>query len=326
MYRRRVILLSFLVTLYPLVVLGFYYQPGVLPRDYQASEEVDIRVNALESRKTLLPYDYYDIPICPNAAVSRFSENLGEILSGERTESSLYRVSTLVNENCKVLCERTFTDDELALLTTKIKDEYRVNMELDNLPLVRTSADSSEDNGVAVYEKGFPIGSVGTNEGVLSYPGVVYVNNHLTLNIYYHQHESAEKGADATMRIVGFEVEASSVRLDTQTQRIKNGKMDVCTPARDNDVSTSRQAISDPNGSQIQLNPADRTIVFVYNVRWHKSDTTWVHRWDIYLKMADSNVHWFSIAIAVVIVAFLSGTIAMMLTKTVDSDIQRCAN
>ncbi len=69
------------------------YLPGVAPRDYADGENVDVKVNKLDSVKTQLPYDYYSLPVCRPAVIEEASENLGEILSGDRIESSSYDVS-----------------------------------------------------------------------------------------------------------------------------------------------------------------------------------------------------------------------------------------
>ena len=41
-----------------------FYLPGVAPRDYVMGEQVALKVNALDSTHTQLPYDYYSLPFC----------------------------------------------------------------------------------------------------------------------------------------------------------------------------------------------------------------------------------------------------------------------
>ena len=50
-------------------------------------------------------------------------------------------------------------------------------------------------------------------------------------------------------------------------------------------------------------------VYFTYSVKWKESDIRWASRWDIYLNMADVQIHWFSIVNSVVVVFFLSGII-----------------
>ena len=47
-----------------------------------------------------------------------------------------------------------------------------------------------------------------------------------------------------------------------------------------------------------------------------KSVCRWASRWDIYLNMADVQIHWFSIVNSVVVVFFLSGIITMIIIRT----------
>ena len=40
-----------------------------------------------------MPYDYYALPYCKPKRARQQSENLGEVLSGDRIEDSVYKVS-----------------------------------------------------------------------------------------------------------------------------------------------------------------------------------------------------------------------------------------
>ena len=55
---------------------------------------------------------------------------------------------------------------------------------------------------------------------------------------------------------------------------------------------------------------------FTYEVQWEQSDIKWASRWDIYLTMADVQIHWFSIINSVVVVFFLSSIITMIIIRT----------
>jgi transmembrane 9 superfamily protein 2/4 len=48
-----------------------------------------------------------------------------------------------------------------------------------------------------------------------------------------------------------------------------------------------------------------------------ESEIRWASRWDTYLKMTDTQIHWFSIVNSVIIVLFLSGLVAMIMLRTV---------
>ncbi len=50
-------------------------------------------MNKLTSTKTQIPFDYYSLPYCHPKKVTEESENLGEVLSGDRIEkNTLYEV------------------------------------------------------------------------------------------------------------------------------------------------------------------------------------------------------------------------------------------
>lgn len=75
-----------------IVATGAFYLPGVAPKEYKTDEPVEMFVNKITSTKTQLPYSYYSLPVCAPEDPTPEGENLGEILSGDRIEQSLYQV------------------------------------------------------------------------------------------------------------------------------------------------------------------------------------------------------------------------------------------
>ena len=70
-----------------------FYLPGVAPKDYADTEPVPLKVNKMVSAKTQLPYDYYSLNFCtPPGGPKLSAENLGELLMGDKIESSPYEV------------------------------------------------------------------------------------------------------------------------------------------------------------------------------------------------------------------------------------------
>ena len=51
-----------------------------------------VRVNKLTSTRTQLPYSYYSLPYCRPEKIVDAAENLGEVLSDDRFENSMYEV------------------------------------------------------------------------------------------------------------------------------------------------------------------------------------------------------------------------------------------
>lgn len=66
---------------------------------------------------------------------------------------------------------------------------------------------------------------------------------------------------------------------------------------------------------------ADKEIAFTYDVSFESSDIRWASRWDTYLFMKDNQIHWFSIINSLMIVLFLSGIVAVIMTRTLYKDI-----
>mmetsp|Transcript_29952 Transcript_29952/g.58714 ORF Transcript_29952/g.58714 Transcript_29952/m.58714 type:complete len:635 (-) Transcript_29952:68-1972(-) len=291
-----------------LSVATAFYLPGVSPHDYKEGELVEMKVNKLDSIQTQLPYDYYSLPFCKPSEVTEASENLGEILAGDMIENSNYKLMMKKDETCKLLCKKTYTNEDLALFEEKIKQEYSVNWIVDNMPaattyLLMTEDGDNEKTEEVVYQKGFFLGFVGQAEEANTKQGVAYINNHVKLMLSYHEDPKAFSGA----RIVGFQVEAYS---HSYANYVGEAKPPQC-------VFSSHQPVSG------ELSEAEKTIFFTYDVIWLPSAIRWASRWDLYLKMTNSEIHWFSILNSIMIVLFLTGTIAMILIRTLNKDFAR---
>jgi transmembrane 9 superfamily protein 2/4 len=205
-------------------------------------------VNNLESVKSSISYEYYSLPFCMSQVPDEIPENLGEILSGDRIETSDYQLRFGKEERCKVLCQRAYTNGEAHLLKKAVTQNYRVNWIVDNLPAATAFKTMVRQRVACVFacvccvfcvahfgarrrthfilyatpcvQETDENGKVkaGTDEkhyekgfpiGYIGSDGAAYVNNHVRLIILYHKDAEVFK-ADAA-RIVGFEVEAFSV-------------------------------------------------------------------------------------------------------------------
>jgi transmembrane 9 superfamily protein 2/4 len=282
-----------------------FYIPGVAPTDYEAGEVVKMKVNNLDSTRNL-PYEYYSLPFCRPDKIEGDVENLGEILTGDRIENSPYEIYARLETNCQVLCEpRLYTDKELKHFASKIKDFYQVNMIVDNIP---ATTSHYLDDGQVIYEKGFPLGFIGSRNMVSNYarPGVSYINNHIVIKLAYHQ-------SDKGNRIVGFEIDPYSIKHEWYDQELLT-----CQDRQHLSKSLPAQAV---DGQEVLLEE-DRKITWTYDVVWEESDVPWISRWDSYLKMTNSEIHWFSIINSCVIVLFLTAFVAMIMVRTLHKDLQ----
>jgi transmembrane 9 superfamily protein 2/4 len=61
-------------------------------------------VTKLTSTKTQIPYDYYSLPYCKPNAKGLQKENIGQVISGDRIENSVYQMAIKVPKACEVAC------------------------------------------------------------------------------------------------------------------------------------------------------------------------------------------------------------------------------
>jgi len=287
-----------------------FYLPGVAPHEYQDQDAIQLKVNKLSSSKTSLPYEFYSLPFCKPAKVDNFAENLGEILRGDRIESSKYELFMKHDEYCKVLCESDYTAEQIGEFAEKVMEEYRINMIVDNLPAATKFLDIDQNT---VYSLGFPLGFIGSAKEESTKPNKPYLNNHLRFKILYHHEPTGYVGS----RIVGFEVEAFSVahKVDGD-QKNTDGTQKLLTCAQE---GTSEI------GDFLMLNPKSGSkIYWTYDVLFEYSGIKWASRWDTYLNSADDDqIHWFSIINSLLIVLFLTGMVAMIMMRTLNQDVKR---
>merc|ERR1719243_523745 len=123
------------------------------------------------------------------------------------------------------------------------------------------------------------------------------------MTVKFHKDDSFEGS-----RIVGFEVEPSSIR-HSYTGAWKG---------TETTLSTCGGSTSTP----LAMN-APGEVIFTYDVKWEYSDIKWASRWDLYLYMGDDQIHWFSIINSLAIVLLLTGIVAMIMMRTLRRDFNR---
>ncbi|PRW59585.1 transmembrane 9 superfamily member 7 [Chlorella sorokiniana] len=300
--QRAVALLALLAVLGGQGAAAFYL-PGVAPQDFKKGDPITFKVNKLMSVKNL-PYQFYSLPYCRPDKVVSSAENLGEVLRGDRIENSLYDTKFRQDQHCTIVCRlESLTKAQDKAFKSKISDEYRVNMILDNLPIgiVRMREDNGEQ--VKTYERGFPVGFQDEKENS-------YLHNHLSFTILYHKDAETDLA-----RIVGFEVEPYSIahKYDGQWKG-KDTQLSTCD-------ASGKKPLTDKGPHLLVKESAE--VIFTYDVVYKPSDIRWATRWDTYLLATDDQVHWFSIINSLMIVLFLSGMVAMIMMRTLHRDISK---
>lgn len=292
---------------------GAFYVPGVAPVDYETGAELAVKTTKITSKRSVLPFNYYSLPFCRPAEIERYSENLGELLSGARVSSTAFELRMKQDANCRVLCVKQLSRREATLFGRRIAEEYRALLQLDNLPVGQPvyAADGSK----VAMERGYPIGAVDDARNV-------YLNNHLSFRVLVHRPRSRFTGDADGYRVVGFEVTPMSVRhvvsAGSENAAVEDMRLETCSRESGGVVQTAERQM---------VNSATR-VVFTYDVKYEESPIAWASRWDLYLQQPGpgASVHWFSIINSSLIVLFLSATVAMILLRTVAQDFARYNN
>ncbi|MBA0723039.1 hypothetical protein Golax_003657 [Gossypium laxum] len=283
-----------------------FYLPGVAPEDFQKGDPLKVKVNKLTSIKTQLPYSYYSLPFCTPEKIVDSAENLGEVLRGDRIENSPYAFTMQEPQLCTVLCRIMIDAKTAKQFKEKIDDEYRVNMILDNLPLV-VPIKRLDQASNTVYQLGYHIGLKGQHAG--NKEEKYFIHNHLAFTVKYHR--DLQTGSS---RIVGFEVKPYSIKHEYEGKWSEKTRLTTCDPHMKRIVVNSNTPL------EVEVN---KEIIFSYDVEYQESDVKWASRWDSYLLMSDDQIHWFSIVNSLMIVLFLTGMVAMIMLRTLYRDISK---
>ncbi|XP_047516188.1 transmembrane 9 superfamily member 4 isoform X1 [Pieris napi] len=273
-----------------------FYVPGVAPVEYKKGQKIDVKAVKMTSIHTQLPYEYYSLPLCrpKNGTIIYKSENLGEVLRGDRIVSTNYEIHMAENIKCRLLCHKkndpmNWNVEESETVASRIEHEYFVHLLVDNLP-VATRIINRETSEKSI-EQGYRLGFMSK--------GKAFINNHLKLLLKYHKH------SQDSYRVVGFEVETHSVSKDDLIFL-----EDSCQFP----LEPKPQLVNEDTGTKLY---------FTYSVEWGESDIQWASRWDIYLGMKDVQIHWFSIINSIVVLFFLSGILTMIMVRTLRRDIAK---
>ncbi|XP_027863914.1 transmembrane 9 superfamily protein member 5 isoform X2 [Xiphophorus couchianus] len=296
-----------------------FYLPGLAPVSFcdketeECQTQIEVFVNRLDSVESVLPYEYDMFDFCKDDQEKRPSENLGQVLFGERIESSPYKIKFKENA-CQKVCTKTYKagnkDDasKLDFLKMGMQLNYQHHWIIDNMPV--TWCYDVED-GQKYCNPGFPIGCFVTSDGRAKDACVInsefnkkntfYVFNHVDIKITYH---SGENEGWRGSRLVAATLEPRSIKqADENKPNCESGNpMEVPGEVKE-----------------------DITIVYTYSVTFEENNTIkWASRWDyILVSMPHTNIQWFSIMNSLVIVLFLSGMVAMIMLRTLHKDIAR---
>jgi len=112
-----------------------FYIPGMAPVEFAKGDTVVIKAVKMTSSITQLPYGYYSLPFCkPDANKLEYkSENLGEILRGDRIVTTKYEGQLGKDTSCLLACNAPDTPIHWTPAQSKaayddIEDQYYVHL------------------------------------------------------------------------------------------------------------------------------------------------------------------------------------------------------
>lgn len=286
--------------------------PGLAANDFASGETLNIFASKMVSQQNRLPYDFYSLPFCRPSqeredAAQRSKDSrrlgLGQILQGERARLTAYQVNVMQQVDCQLLCVSNFTLPQLNLLVARTVKAYRVQLTLDDLPVVVRGGKGS-------YRLGYPLGDA------VSSSTDVEITNHLAFTIMYHvpdEYESLAVAAayhrsEKVYRIVGFEVTPMSVKDNTCPSE---GKLNV---KGESFVVPADQKLRKPT-----------EVRFTYSVQFVESSVRWATRYDTLLKVSSGRqkMQMFAIVNSMMLALFLTASFGVVLLRTLRRDCAR---
>ncbi|KAJ8640158.1 hypothetical protein MRB53_016852 [Persea americana] len=301
-------ILKISLTISPLCFLCFFacicngHYSEFYRKAYSQGDELYVLANSITSISTQLPFSYYSLPYCkPCSGIRKRAQNLGELLMGNQIVNSPYRFRMNINESLYLCTSNPLTEEDVELLKQRTNDLYQVHMILDKLPVARFA----KYDGINIRWTGFPVGysSVGSSQ--------YYIINHLKFKVLIHEYHKSplqiigtgeegmgvikETGMASGYEIVGFEVIPCSVQRDPKA--MSELKM------------YDRIAPVNCKLNMAQVVQEQVSVTYTFEVEFVESNMQWSSRWDAYLKMEGSRIHWFSICSSLLVILFLGGIV-----------------
>eukprot|EP00526_Cylindrotheca_closterium_P006793 CAMPEP_0113630638 /NCGR_PEP_ID=MMETSP0017_2-20120614/15921_1 /TAXON_ID=2856 /ORGANISM="Cylindrotheca closterium" /LENGTH=739 /DNA_ID=CAMNT_0000541115 /DNA_START=164 /DNA_END=2383 /DNA_ORIENTATION=- /assembly_acc=CAM_ASM_000147 len=280
--------------------------PGVSPEEYTSGEEIWIYTDLVESKKTQVPFEVFDLPgfnevkETKGKKTRRMRRNLGSRLQGYDLKPAPFEMFVLKDTPCTPISQVNIQGKKLRWLRQIIERQYRVHLQLDSLPVLMRS----KELNFAV--RGYPVG--------FRSPGgarkELFMYNHFKFTITYQESPEFEG-----IRITGFDVHPVSIKHEIPKDGEELSSISTCTGFDiENDPSQYVALDVEHEGGV--------PVVFSYDVQWIKNDLDWTDRWDVYLiGSPDDDIHYYSIINSLMIVLFMTGATATIMIRTLRKDI-----
>ncbi len=238
---------------------------------YKQNDSVRISVGSMNSIEVQIPFDYYYLGICKPDELVQEQDNLGEILTGDKSFLTSYLFQIGQNEYCRELCSKTFSAYDTSLIKWFVSRNYTTSWYVDKLPAgLRHVTDIQKLSTEVHYLGGIPLGYIETQlDGTLDYK----IYNHLSFTILIHSEN------DKKFTVVGFNIMPFSIGQNSTT-----GPRCGSREEYNRNFRAERQSLN-----------VDDNVLFTYDIVFEKSNIAFSSRWDHYLHMQNDKIHWFSL-------------------------------
>ncbi len=233
--------------------------PGQTPEEYDPGEGIAVFSDLVVSRKTQVPYEYYDLPVCrmPTSRYKKDVQNLGTKLLGHARQRAPYEIYTLNDMPCTPLCRIVSRGEDQRRMKSMIKNLYRIHLELDGLPVMMRS----QELNFAV--RGFPLGFRLPKSFPNGNSGEFFLYNHLSFEITYYREDNG------SVQITGFDVHPVSIDHMKASDHY------------DESASCANHNVVNEFETYLSLDASE--ILYSYDVVWKRNDNLfWADRWDVY--------------------------------------------
>ncbi len=263
---------------------------------YKENSQINISVGSMNSIQTQLPFEYFYLNICTPSQLQKEPDNLGEILTGDKSYISNYKIQIKKDELCQQNCQKNFNSQDVNLFKWFLERNYTTSWYLDKLPsgLKKIINDDILLKSEVHYLGGIPLGYVNIRtDGEPEY----YIYNHLTFTILLHN-----EGNDM-FSIVGFNILPFSINQNSD-KKCANKKEEF-----NKNFRLEKQMLTEGN------------ILFTYDVIFEFSKHSFSSRWDHYLHLQNDNIHWFSLINSSLIIMILSFILLIIFCRSIKRDI-----
>jgi len=165
--------------------------------EFRSGDLVQVRGETVRS-PAQVTRDYSWVPYC-GAHRETKKNTLADFLNGNHESLLDYELEMGTSQSCKVLCTSKLSLDDQKRFELLIKRGYRVDLTLDNLPLLQTAEGDNDRHSL----QGYAVGKVLDDE--------IIVHNHIEFKVKT-QRNGAASLLSSTWSIVGFQADVKSVK------------------------------------------------------------------------------------------------------------------